>query len=260
MALWNAVFLQRGPVAADASRSAQWNRGAELVNGLGHCGGCHTERGALGAERRLSAYLGGAVVQGWKAPALGALSRAPLAWTEPQLVRYLQRGHDALHGIAGGAMAPVVRGLAQLPLEDVRAIAHYLVSLQRPRPAVQADALIAHSRAQAALLRSPAQRLFEGACGACHHDGDGPELVGLNLPLALNPNLHSARPDNLVRTVVDGIQDPAFIDIGHMPAFGDALSDAQIAELAAYLRQRFAPSQPPWPGLAEAIARARTRP
>jgi nicotinate dehydrogenase subunit B len=140
----------------------------------------------------------------------------------------------------------------------VRAIAHYLVSLQPDRTDGSAETLLARSREQAA-VRGPAQRLFESACGACHHDGDGPELVGLNQPLALNPNLHSTRPDNLLRTVLDGIQDPAFIHIGHMPAFRHALNDAQIVELAAYMRRRFAPGQPPWPDLAGAVARARAQ-
>jgi nicotinate dehydrogenase subunit B len=143
--------------------------------------------------------------------------------------------------------------------EDVRAIAHYLVSLQTERRTTGADALLARSREQATLLRGPAQRMFETACGACHHDGEGPELTGLNAPLALNPNLHSARPDNLLRTILDGIQDPAFIEIGHMPAFRHALNDAQIAELAAYMRQRFAPSQSPWRDLGAAVARARAQ-
>ncbi|HEY6354954.1 MAG TPA: c-type cytochrome, partial [Burkholderiaceae bacterium] len=262
LALWNALFLQGGPVTADAARSALWNRGAYLVNGLGHCGACHTERNALGAERQHDTYLGGAVLQGWEASALGALARSPLRWTEAQMARYLQRGHDAEHGMAGGPMAPVVRGLAQLPADDLRAIAHYLVSLQSEpstSTAATAEALIARSREQAAVLRGPAQRLFESACGACHHEGDGPELVGLNQPLALNPNLHSARPDNLLRTILDGVQDPAFIEIGHMPAYRHALTDAQIAELAAYMRQRFAPGQPGWEGLVSAVAKARAR-
>jgi len=155
-----------------------------------------------------------------------------------------------------------VRGLAILPEDDVRAIAHYLVSLQAGAPmavAANAETLIARSRERAAALRSPAQRMFESACGACHHDGDGPQLVGLNQPLALNPNLHSVRPDNLLRTIFDGIQDPAFIEIGHMPAFRQALTDAQISELAAYMRQRFAPDQPPWSDLAAVVARMRTQ-
>lgn len=263
LAVWNALALQPGTVAPDASRSALWNRGTYLVNGVGHCGACHTERGALGAERSASRYLGGALVQGWEAPALGALARPPVRWSEPQLLRYLRQGHDAAHGIAAGPMAPVVRGLAQASVDDVRAIAHYLVSLQ-PAPDAgadaAADALLARSREQAARLRGPAQRMLETACGACHHDGDGPQLLGLNQPLALNPNLHSARPDNLLRTILDGIQDPAFVEIGHMPAFRHALSDAQVADLAAYLRARFAPDQPAWPELEAAVARARALP
>ncbi len=102
--------------------------------------------------------------------------------------------------------------------------------------------------------------MFEQACGACHHDSDGPPVLGLNHPLALNGNLHSARPDNVIRTVIDGIRDPAFVEIGHMPAFRDALDDAQIAELLAYMRQRFAPGEPAWTGLEAAVARARQTP
>jgi len=103
----------------------------------------------------------------------------------------------------------------------------------------------------------PAQRLFESACGACHHDGDGPRLLGLNQPLALNANLHSARPDNLLRTLLDGIPQPALVEIGHMPAFRHALDDRQLVELAGWMRQRFAPGQPPWSDLPAAVARAR---
>ncbi|WP_088280456.1 molybdopterin cofactor-binding domain-containing protein [Ideonella sp. A 288] len=261
MGLWNALHLQPGPAPAVAGHNAQWQRGASLVNGLGHCGACHTPRDATGAERTQSAYLGGALVQGWDAPALGALSRSPVPWTEDTLVQYLRQGHSPQHGVAGGPMAPVVRGLATLPEDDVRAMAHYLMSLQAtPReasPTASAEALIARSQAQAAVLRGPAQRMFDSACGACHHDGDGPEVAGLNLPLALNGKLHAERPDNLLRTVIDGIQDPAFPRLGHMPAFGRAIDDRQLAELAAYLRQRFAPGQPAWDDLPAAVARAR---
>ena len=273
LALWNAQHLQPGPVAADPVRSAQWNRGAYLVNGLGHCTACHTPRDARGGELSRSAYLGGALVHGWEAPPLGALSASPLRWTEDAMVQYLRQGHHRHHGVAGGPMAPVVQALAQADEADVRAMAHYLVSLQ-PAAAVgqggavayaqvdaqvdaQADTLVRQAAARAGALTGPAQRLFESACGACHHDGDGPQLGGLNHPLALNANLHSARPDNLLRTVLEGIQQPAFPALGHMPAFRHALDDAQVAELAAWMRQRFAPGAPPWADLPAAVARAR---
>ena len=266
MGLWNAWVLQPGPVptpapAAVAERSAQWRRGAALVNGLGHCTACHTPRSAMGAERNDRQYLAGAVVDGWEAPALGALSASPVPWTEAALLRYLRQGHDPAHGIAGGPMAPVVRALAQADETDVQAMAHYLVAQQLPRPALAPEARVARAAARAgALLPSPAQRLFESACGACHHEGKGPQTLGLNLALALNTNLHGARPDNLVRTVLQGIAQPAFPAIGHMPAFGPALSDRQIAELAGWMRQRYAPDQPAWADLTATVARLRALP
>jgi nicotinate dehydrogenase subunit B len=243
-----------------AAQSALWNRGATLVNGLGHCTACHTPRDALGGELARSAYLGGALVDGWEAPPLGALTRGPVPWTEDAMVQYLRSGHHAHHGIAGGPMAPVVQALAQADEADVRAMAHYLVALQPPAAAVDAQALVAQAAAQPGLLPGPAQRLFTTACGACHHDGGadgGPPVLGLNQPLALNANLHSTRPDNLLRTIVDGLQRPAFPAIGHMPAFGHALDDRQLVELATWMRQRFAPQQPPWADLPAAVARVR---
>ena len=267
LGLWTALYLQPGvvPTAAadpaaptakpDSGRSAQWQRGAYLVNGLGHCGACHTPRNALGAEQSGSAYLRGALADGWEAPALGLLSRSPVPWTEAAMLQYLRSGHHAEHGIAGGPMASVVQGLATAPEADVRAMAHYLVALQPAAAPFAAAARVAAARSSA--LPGPAQRLFESACGACHHAGDGPEVQGLNQPLALNINLHSARPDNLVRTVLDGIWQPAFPAIGHMPAFRQALDDAQVAELAGWMRQRFAPGQPPWTDLPATVARLR---
>jgi nicotinate dehydrogenase subunit B len=99
--------------------------------------------------------------------------------------------------------------------------------------------------------------MFDGACAACHHDGNGPTLLGVNTPLALNSNLASARPDNLLRTILEGVREPASRDIGFMPAFRDALDDAQIAELAGYMRARFAPQEPPWTDLPGSVARLR---
>ncbi|MDE2092438.1 MAG: molybdopterin-dependent oxidoreductase [Burkholderiales bacterium] len=279
MALWNALYLAPGPVAAVASRSSEWQRGAYLVDGLGHCGACHTARNALGAERAGPAYLGGAMVDGWEAPPLTALSHAPVPWTEVELYRYLRFGHSAQHGSASGPMAPVVQQLAQLPDADVRAMASYLASFNAPvvgpaappgaaldpaqasatTPATTlADRLVARSNTRAAISTGAAQRLFTTACGACHHDGSGPHLLGQNLPLALNSNLHSTRPDNLLRVILDGIREPAAPDIGFMPAFRHSLDDAQLARLAAYLRQRYAPEQPAWRDLEAASARVRT--
>jgi nicotinate dehydrogenase subunit B len=100
--------------------------------------------------------------------------------------------------------------------------------------------------------------MFDGACSACHHDGDGPKLLGVNQPLALNTNLHSQLPDNLIRVILDGVQDVPGPQVGFMPGFRHALTDTQIAELARYMRQRYAPSQAPWENLEAAVARVRS--
>ncbi|VTU12979.1 Nicotinate dehydrogenase subunit B [Variovorax sp. SRS16] len=261
MAGWNALFHDPSPYQPVATQSAEWNRGAYLVNGLGHCGACHTPRNAMGAEQGGAAFLSGALVDGWEAPALTSLSSSAVPWNADALYRYLRRGHAPHHGIAGGPMAEVVRELAAVPDADIRAMASYLASFNPSSVgddhAARAQRAVADAAAGQGQLLGNAQRMFDSACAACHHDGDGPTLLGVNTPLALNSNLTSARPDNLLRTILDGVREPAARDIGFMPAFGDALDDAQIAELAGYMRARFAPQAPPWNDLAREVARLR---
>ncbi|MBN8756959.1 MULTISPECIES: molybdopterin cofactor-binding domain-containing protein [Variovorax] len=263
MAGWNALFHDPAPMQPVATQSAEWNRGAYLVNGLGHCGACHTPRNALGAEQGGSAFLSGAMVDGWEAPALTHLSKSAVPWDSDELYRYLRHGHTQRHGIAGGPMAEVVREMRQLPDDDVRAMATYLGSFN-PEPAADSQAVAQQmvdnaARTQGQLL-GPAQRMFDSACASCHHDGNGPTLLGVNTPLALNSNLTSARPDNLLRTILDGVREPATRDIGFMPAFREALDDRQIAELAGYMRARFAPQEPAWTDLPAQVARVRAAP
>jgi nicotinate dehydrogenase subunit B len=260
MAGWNALFHDPSPYRPDPARSAEWNRGAYLVEGVGHCGACHTPRNALGAERGGPAHLAGAMVEGWEAPALTVLSRAPLAWSADALFNYLRHGHSAEHGIAAGPMAPVVRELAALPDADLRAMATYLASFQVAAPAQPqptAQQLVAQARSRAATLTGEGQRLFRGACSACHHDGDGPRLLGLNLPLALNTKLHAEQPHNLVRTILDGIREPAAPQIGYMPGFRHSLNDRQVAQLVSYMRQRYAPDRPAWRNVEATVAQLR---
>ena len=262
MALWNGLFHTPVQFAPQPQQSAQWNRGAYLVDGLGHCGACHTPRNALGAERNTEAYMQGAMVDGWQAPALNLLNPAPVAWSEQEFFRYLRQGHTQHHGIAAGPMGLVVRNLASVPDDDIRAMAVYLASLQ-PEPrmddaqlAPMADQVVADAASRAP-LPDAAQRLFQGSCGACHHDGDGPQLLGVNRPLALNTNLHSDRPDNLLRVVLEGIQAPASKDIGFMPSFANTLSDKQLVMLVDGMRARYAPHQPPWRNTAQTLAAMR---
>ncbi len=261
MAAWNAMFHDPAPYRTDPTQTVEWNRGAYLVNGLGHCGACHTPRNALGAERGGPAFLSGAVVDGWEAPALTALSRAPVPWTSGELYRYLRSGYSLQHGAAAGPMGPVVKELGALPDDDIRAMASYLTSfnqpLAEPESAERARLVVSSAQQSGAALPGPGQRLFNGACASCHHDGDGPKLLGVNTPLALNSKLHSERSDNLIRVILEGIRAPATAAIGFMPAFQHSLDDDQIATLASYMRSRYAPDQPAWKDLPAAVSRLR---
>jgi nicotinate dehydrogenase subunit B len=243
MAGWNALFHDPAPYRPDPGQGPLWNRGAYLVNGLGHCGACHTERNALGAEKsgQPTAFLGGAMVEGWEAPALTARSPAPIPWSQASLYDYLRRGYSREHGVATGPMAPVIKDLAALPDDDIRAMAHYLASFNpAPGPAVPTAAEVIARARDNAPLPSGGQRLFEQACGACHHDGDGPQTFGLNIPLALSTKVHSDNTANLERIIRDGVRDPVHRDVGYMQAFGGALDERQTRELVTYLRARFA--------------------
>ena len=261
MAAWNALFHSAKPFQADASQSESWNRGAYLVEGLGHCGACHSPRNALGAEKA-NAYLAGGLAEGWEAPPLTSLSQAPIPWNEDELYAYLRTGESRFHGVAAGPMAPVVKELASLPDQDIRAMAVYLGSFN-PSPAARPEqekraARLESLTARRVVSASPTgARLYQGACAVCHEVG-GPALFGSRPSLALTSNLHSATPDNLIQLILHGIAEPASSDLGYMPGFKDSLTAEQVAELVSYLRQRFAPDKPAWTGLSEAIARVRT--
>ncbi|VWB10784.1 putative cytochrome c [Burkholderia lata] len=258
---WNWLFHDTRPFAPDPSRSAMWNRGKYLVDGAGHCGACHTPRNALGAEKGGFAYLSGGEAEGWVAPPLVASPATPVPWTEGALFDYLRTGFSAQHGVAAGPMAPVVAGLASLPEADVQAIAHYLASLSPPvDAAAAADAAARQARgaeAVATLGLESGRRAFDAACAVCHAESGGVGHFGVRPLMGLNTSVSQAAPDNLLRVLHHGIDQPATGELGYMPGFGDAFDDRQMAELAAYIRARYAPGQPAWRNLAEASARIR---
>jgi nicotinate dehydrogenase subunit B len=260
MAGWNALFNRAGIFEADTARSAVWNRGAYLVEGFGHCGACHSPRNALGAEKN-SAYLAGGFAEGWEAPPLTSLSLAPIPWSEDELFAYLRSGESRFHGVAAGPMAPVVRELAGLPDQDIRAMAVYLSSFNdhaigKPDEEQLAARLETTTATRPVSASAVGARLYEGACAVCHRVG-GPPLFGSRPSLALNSNLHSAAPHNLIQIILHGIAAPASSDLGYMPAFKDSMTDQQVAELVSYLRQQFAPEKPPWTGVQAAVHQAR---
>ncbi len=266
MAGWNVLFGGGRTLPSDATKGEAWNRGAYLVETFGHCGACHTPRNMLGAEKTGSFHLAGGLVEGWDAPALNGAGLAPVGWSEAALYDYLRTGTAPDHGSAGGPMASVVKALGPLPDSDIRAMATYLAGFsgqtEEAAPAQKTVALASEKAAEATAARiAPAgARLFEGACSACHNEASP---LG---SLALNSGLHAARPDNVLQAVMHGMEAPALLtrqagadaaEVMSMPAYGESLSDRQLADLSAYLRARFAADKPAWQDIAGAVARAR---
>jgi mono/diheme cytochrome c family protein len=241
VSLWKSRYLERGVYKPDASKSTEWNRGAYLAEGLGHCGACHTPRNALGAEKKDEAFAGGEI-EGWHAPALNAASPSPVPWTVDAMATYLKHGIAEQHAQSAGPMAEVVRDLSQVNDVDVRAIATYVVSLdtrsaeERKRAA---DAAI--ERARAAIAQK-GNATYDGACADCHNLGRGQEGGALELPLGTA--LTVPTPRNLAYIIRDGIIPREGTRGGWMPAFGGALTDAQLTDLLIYLRALS--GQPAW--------------
>jgi mono/diheme cytochrome c family protein len=247
---WQLLFFKDARFPPDAAKDEQWNRGAYLVEGLGHCGSCHTPRNLFGAEKSQEALAGGEA-EGWDAPPLNSASPAPVPWTEDALFGYLRHGRDPAHGVAAGPMQPVVRDLVRIPEKDVRAIAVYLASLAGGSDEYRrekAEAAFAFAKQQewdaAALASSGAEdgeQIFAGACADCHRLG-GTAPVQLALGTAINlPD-----PRNLIRVILDGIMPGEGEKGPMMPGFRDVLTDPQAAALVAYVRAHFT-ARPAWP-------------
>ncbi|MDR6624399.1 cytochrome c [Caulobacter segnis] len=256
---WKLLFFRPGRFEADATRSADWNRGAYLAQGVSHCGACHTPRNLLGAEKRGQAYAG-APIDRWFAPPLNRANPSPAPWDQAELTAYLRTGVSRYHGVAAGPMAPVVHdGVSQLPDADIRALAVYF--------AEQGGATSRDGELEAALRRAavanrlnvgrqsdPSARLYTAACASCHYNGQGGPAP-LRPDLALNSAVNLDDPTNLLRVILHGVAAKEGAPGVVMPAFGH-FSDAEIARLAAYLRATRT-DKAAWPNLEKKVAAIR---
>jgi mono/diheme cytochrome c family protein len=273
LAGWNLLYLDKSPFRPDPAQSVEWNRGAYLVQSLGHCGACHSPRNALGAEDKRQ-YLGGGEAEGWYVPALNARSPSPLPWTVEQLTAYLRTGLARDHAIAGGPMQGVVDSLSNADQKDVQATAVYIKStLGMPSPEQQARANAAIARAAVGSLAAvrPATpprskdeenlmklgaSVYEGACARCH-DAGRQDSSGGALPLPLAIAVYDPDSRNLVHIIREGIFPPAGQPGRWMPDFADALTDQQMIALVSYLR-RYAADAPPWPDVPASVEKAKS--
>jgi len=256
---WKLLFLRRGALRTDPNKSAEWNRGAYLVEGLAHCGACHTPRNALGAERVNASFAGGDV-DDWKAYAINAQSPSPVPWDADALYAYLRDGFHPDHGTARGPMAEVVSNLSAVPSDDVRAIAIYMADVfgaPSPERKRQGEAALAQARsspAAAAAADSQGAALYAAACAGCHESGRPPPYGGVSL--ALSTTISGPDPRNLANIVLAGVRPVEGERSPIMPGFAASMSDAQIAALLNYLRSRFS-ARPAWTDVDGIVAEAR---
>jgi mono/diheme cytochrome c family protein len=266
---WKLLYFREGPYRPDPVQSDAWNRGAYLVEGLAHCGTCHTPHNALGAETKVR--FAGGEADGWTAYALDRSSPAPVPWDAQALQFYLRNGWHDQHGIARGPMAPVIDNLAVLPDSDLRAIAGYMAAIAGEPSAERrqaAQALISRVRTerpgepaseprtigQAGNADETGGRIYQATCAVCHDGGRPLPFGGIDLALSTGPSGPDAR--NLINVVLFGLPPANGARSPIMPGFANALTDQQLAALLDQLRSRFG-NQPPWSGIAQQIDDAR---
>jgi len=242
LAAWRTLFFRPGPWQPDPAQSAEWNRGAYLVNGVAHCAACHGGRNVLGGPG--SGSFGGGLIplQNWVAPAFTRAGEASVAdWPLADIVALLRDGRSP-RGLASGPMAEVVAGSTQhLPAAELQAMAVYLKSLPvQPEPAPHR----LRDPARTELQVSAGAALYRDHCMACHGEqGEGgvlPDGRRAMPPLAGNRLVTQDPPANLVRAIALG--GFGAVTQGHprpfgMPPFAQVLNETQIADVATYLRR-----------------------
>jgi mono/diheme cytochrome c family protein len=241
---WRLLFFRPARFEPDPARDAAWNRGAYLVQGLGHCGACHTERNALGAPRGTPLAGAGALLQGWHVPSLlDGRDGGVAAWTQAETVDWLGTGLNA-RAVASGPMAQVVaNSLQHLVPADLEAMASYLRALPRVEPPVAVSrAAVAPG---SATLELGAQRYGE-RCADCH--GERGEGAPPHWPaLAGNRTLTMASPVNAIRAVLHGGFPPSTRANPRpygMPPAGPGLDDREAAALLSWLRNSWGHAAP----------------
>ncbi|MEO8740421.1 MAG: cytochrome c [Casimicrobiaceae bacterium] len=233
---WNLLNFDEGEFRPDAAKSAQWNRGAYLVEGLGHCGDCHTPKGYFGGAKSAAALAGGYTKgghdQGWFAPTLTGEPRAGLGgWSIADIVTYLKTGANKRTASAGPMSEVITNSTSHLSNDDLEAIAVYLKSLS-PRPAESKVEPIGRQ------MLERGQGLFTDQCAACHMP-DGGGIPGFFPALMGSSAIQAREPATVVRIVLAGAREPArpgqYVYIA-MPAFDQKLNDDEIAAVVSYVR------------------------
>lgn len=243
LSFWNILFGGSKPYTLDSTQTVQWNRGAYIVQGLGHCGSCHTPRGLLFEEKAMSQdgsngkyFLSGSTVDNWHAVNLRNL------WTVPEIASFLKTGSNQ-HATAYGAMTEVI-GLSTQHFtdEDLTAIAIYLKSLSS-EDGKQTQLILPIEKSQ--LYKSSEGLGYVQFCSTCHRN-DGRGVAKIFPPLAGNKSILSEDPTSVIHVVLSGWKS-AETKTNHrivgMPEYG-SLSDSELAGIITFIRSSWGNSAP----------------
>ncbi len=236
---WNALFVDTEPFVADPDKDHSTNRGAYLVQGLGHCGACHTPRGIAFQEKAMSDaggsgkhFLAGETVEHWRALSLRNL------WTVPDTVQLLKTGQNRFATVSGNMAEVIHHSTQHLTDADLTAIATYLKSLPAGKDDLPAPSVaLAPAEAPSTLFSSRGGLGYTQFCGDCHRP-DGGGVNGMFPPLAGNPSVASADPTSLLHITLTGwktAQTQTHPRVYTMPGFA-RLADGEIAEILSFVR------------------------
>lgn len=240
MAAWNEFFFDSGEFKPDPNKSAEWNRGAFLVKGPGHCGACHTPKNVLGGDKTSEA-LEGSVVQGWFAPNItGDRVHGLGDWSEQDIARLLRSGHNKQTAVSGPMGEEVADASSHFTDSDLMAIATYLKSVNagtatNPRPIAAND-----PRLQAG------EAIFRSTCSACH-GLDGRGVANLFPALAQAATVRATDPTSAIRVLMQGarsVATDAEPTAPAMPAFNWQLDDKQAAAVLTFVRNSWGAAAP----------------
>ena len=244
LAVWNAAFASGDAYQSKPSEDALWNRGAYIVQGAGHCGSCHTPRSLTMNEKALDesspSFLSGSLLDGWYAPSLRQDPNSGLGrWSEQDIFDYLKAGRNA-HSVVVGTMAEVFNNSTQYMSDpDLKAIAHYLVSLpgdpKRDGPPWKPAAQLAGEQPRSS---APGAANYMAKCSSCHgSDGNGqapwiPPLAGASSSLTKE----SATSINVTLNGSDRVVTNGIPDAYRMPPYRNQLSDQEVADVLTFVR------------------------
>ncbi|MDY6949496.1 MAG: cytochrome c [Pseudomonadota bacterium] len=247
LAIWNMLTVDFDPYEPDTSKSEGWNRGAYLIQGLGHCGACHTPRGLLMNEKALDEsdgdFLAGAPLDHWMASSLNGDVNSGLGrWSEGDIVEFLETGKNRF-GTAFGTMVEVVNNSTQhMSDTDLQGMAEYLKSLPAVAEANAAPYAYDASATQEQLaldFSKAGARVYNEYCSSCHVTS-GAGYYPYQPPLAGNPVVMDRDPSSLINITLNGslrvVADEGRPDVNDMPYFRQLLSDQDIADVITYIR------------------------